>query len=222
LAEQHGVALIGGDISSTPGQLAIDSVVLGECRAGAALRRGGARVGDNIYLTGSVGASAAGLKLLSLGAQVYDNRDDEVQAALRAHLKPEPRVAFGRRLGARGLAHAMIDVSDGLAQDLAHICDESGVGAVLDFDAVPIAAEVALVVEDQEAAFNLAVSGGEDFELLFTANGEEEGALLEIGRACHLRLTRIGEVVDAPTQLWLRRNGELEPLTVRGFDHFAV
>lgn len=222
LAEQHGVALIGGDISSMPERLTIDSIVLGECRAGTALRRSGARAGDGIYLTGSIGASAAGLKLLLLGAQVYENRDDEVQAALRAHLKPEPRVAFGRRLGARGLAHAMIDVSDGLAQDLAHLCNESGVGAMLDFDAVPIAAEVTLVVEDQADAFNLAVSGGEDYELLFTASGEDEGGLLEISRACHLRLTRIGEIMEGPGSLWLRRDGKTEPLAVRGYDHFAV
>ncbi len=221
LAEQHGVTLIGGDISSTPGQLTIDSMVLGECRVGTAIRRNSARVGDSVYLTGSVGASAAGLKLLLLDAQVYENRDDEVQAALRAHLKPEPRVAFGRCLGARGLAHAMIDVSDGLTQDLAHICNESGVGAVLDFEAVPIAAEVALVVENQEAAFNLAVSGGEDYELLFTASGEEEGALLEISQACQLRVTRIGEILAEPGRLWLRRGGKLEQLVVRGFDHFA-
>jgi len=221
LAEQHGVTLVGGDTSSTPGQLTIDSMVLGECRVGTAIRRNGARIGDGIYVTGSLGASAAGLKLLLLGAQVYEDRNDEVQAALRAHLKPEPRVAFGRRIGERGLAHAMIDVSDGLVQDLAHICNESGMGAVLDFEAVPIAAEVALVAEDQEAAFNLAVSGGEDYELLFTASGKEEGALLEISQACQLRVTRIGEILAEPGRLWLRRDGKLEPLAVRGFDHFA-
>ena len=222
LAEQHDVALIGGDLSSMPARLTIDSIVLGECRAGTAIRRSGARAGDSIYLTGRIGASAAGLKLLLLGAQVYGNRDDQVQAALHAHLKPEPRVAFGRRLGARGLAHAMIDISDGLAQDLVHLCNESRVGAVLDFDAVPIAAEVALVAEDQEAAFNLAVSGGEDYELLFTANGENESTLLAISHACQLRLTRIGEIVDEPGQLWLRQDGKTEPLVITGYDHFAV
>jgi thiamine-monophosphate kinase len=222
LAEQHGVDLIGGDISSTSGPLTIDSIVLGECSAGRAVRRTGARVGDAIYLTGSLGASAAGLKLLLLGAQVYEHRDDAVQTALRAHLRPEPRVVFGRHLGERGLAHAMIDVSDGLAQDLAHICDESDVGAVLDLDTVPVADEVALVVEDREAAFGLAVSGGEDYELLFTASGEDESTLLEISRACQLRLTRVGEILDEPGRLCLRRNGKTEPLTVQGFDHFAV
>ena len=222
LAEQHGVALIGGDISSTSGPLTIDSMVLGESRAGRALRRNNAQVGDSLYVTGNLGASAAGLKILLLGAQIYENRNDAVQTALRAHLKPEPRVAFGRRVGARGLAHAMIDVSDGLTQDLEHICDESSVGAVIDFDAVPIADEVALVVEDREAAFNLALSGGEDYELLLTASEEEESVLLEISRICQLRLTRIGEITAEPGRLWLRRDGKLEPLMVRGYDHFAV
>src|SRR5499426_4071300 len=104
LAEEHSVALIGGDLSSTPGRLAIDSIVIGHCRAGGAVRRGGAKVGDAIYLTGSVGASAVGLKLLLDGARVDEGEDSLTQSALLAHLKPAPRVAFGRRIGERGLA----------------------------------------------------------------------------------------------------------------------
>src|SRR5258706_2625639 len=116
LAGQHGVTLIGGDTSSAPDRLAIDSIVLGECRRGAAVLRGGARVGDDIYITGSIGASTAGLRLLLGGKRVSAGEDDLTQQALRRHLRPEAHVEFGRRIGEERLAHAMIDVSDGLAQ----------------------------------------------------------------------------------------------------------
>src|ERR1041385_6163581 len=96
------------------------------------------------------------------------------QKAMRAHLMPEARVEFGRQVGESGLPHAIIDISDGLTQDLARLCEESKVGAVIDYETVPVADEVSLVVEDKEAAFALAVSGGEDYELLFTAGREAE------------------------------------------------
>src|SRR5499427_10031143 len=111
LAEEHSVALIGGDLSSTPDRLTLDSIMIGHCRAGGAVRRGGAKVGDAIYLTGTVGASSAGLRLLLDGARVNEGEDSLKQSALLAHLRPAPRVAFGRRIGERGLAHSMIDVS---------------------------------------------------------------------------------------------------------------
>ena len=227
LAEKHAVTLIGGDISSTPGGLTIDSVVIGHGQAGRAIRRGGAKIGDAIYLTGSIGASAAGLKLLSEGVRVNENEESLAQSALRAHLRPEPRVEFGRRVGESGLAHSMIDVSDGLVQDLAHICEESGVAAVIEFDSVPIAEEVSLVCKEPEKAFELAVSGGEDFELLLTANKDDEHRLIETAAGCDLRLKRIGEIVTAnhPRQsssVLLNRSGIVTPLSIRGFDHFAV
>lgn len=227
LAEKHAVALIGGDVSSTPGGLMTDSVVIGHCQAGRAIRRGGAKAGDAIYLTGSIGASATGLKLLSTGARVNENEESLAQSALRAHLRPEPRVEFGRRVGASGLVHAMIDVSDGLAQDLARICEESAVAAILDFDSVPVAEEVSLVCKESEEAFETAVGGGEDFELLLTATKDDEARLVETAAGCDLWLTRIGEIVTAnhPRQsstVLLRRNGVITPLSIRGFDHFAV
>jgi thiamine-monophosphate kinase len=153
-------------------------------------------------------------------------------------LKPEPRVEFGRRLGELGLAKAMIDVSDGLAQDLAHICEASGVAAVIDFEAVPVAEEVGLVTTTAEEAFEFAVSGGEDFELLFTADRSCEAELMALADECRLPLTRIGEIVSVEqsrslpvavlTQsgesvaVMIRRGDEVKPLSVRGYDHFAV
>jgi thiamine-monophosphate kinase len=227
LAEKHSVSLIGGDISSTPDRLTIDSIVIGHCRAGQAVRRSGAKPGDAIYLTGVAGASAAGLKLLLNGARVNGDEDGLAQSALRAHLRPEPPIAFGRLIAERGLAHSMIDVSDGMGQDLLRVCEESGVGAIVDFDSVPvapIAEDVGLVSKDEEA-FDFAVQGGEDFELLFTASGDDEAELFKIAARCGVKLTRIGEITEA-NQTWsgplLRRGGEVKPLSIHGFDHFDI
>lgn len=225
LAEKHGVRLIGGDISAAPDRLMIDSIVIGHCDAGKSVRRNGAKAGDVIYVTGSVGASAAGLKLLLGGERVKSEEESLQQSAIHSHLRPEPRVEFGWRLGAVGLATAMIDVSDGLAQDLAHICEDSSIAATIDFDAVPVAQEVGLVTATVEEGFEFAVSGGEDFELLFTADRNHEIDLMNLADDCQLRLTRIGETVstDGRSQpVAVRtRNGEVKPLSIRGYDHFA-
>jgi thiamine-monophosphate kinase len=225
LAEKYSVSLIGGDISATPDRLTIDSIVIGHCRAGQGVRRGGAKAGDAIYLTGAVGASAAGLKLLLNGARLNENEDGLAQSALRAHLAPEPPVVFGRRVAERGLAHSMIDVSDGLAQDLLRICEESEAAAVVDFDSAPLADEVALISKGPEAAFEFAVQGGEDFELLLTASGDDEVRLFEIADDCGVKLSRIGEIIRADqgrSRILLSRGGEVKPLSIHGFDHFQI
>ncbi|HEY6404212.1 MAG TPA: AIR synthase-related protein, partial [Blastocatellia bacterium] len=181
--------------------------------------------GDALYLTGSVGAAAAGLKLLLNGARVNENEDSPAQSALRAHLKPEPPVVFGRRIAERGLAHSMIDVSDGLAQDLLRICEESGAAAIVDFDSAPLADQVGLISKEPEAAFEFAVQGGEDFELLLAAPGKDEVELFEIAAACDVRLTRIGEIIPADqarSPLLLRRGGQIKPMSIHGFDHFQI
>ena len=225
LAEKYGVALIGGDTSSAPGKLVIDSIVLGSCAAGKAVRRSAAQVGDAIYVTGNLGASATGLELLFRGERFDEAATNLRQAALRAHLMPEPRIAFGQKIGGAGLAHAMMDVSDGLAQDLAHICEESGVNAMIDFEAVPIDHCVTLITQVKEEAFSLAISGGEDYELLFTAPRQADPALFNFAAECELNLTRIGEII-APTasskepRLYLRREARVDLLEVKGYDHF--
>lgn len=225
LADQYGVTLIGGDTSSAPDLLVLDSIVIGSCAPGTAIRRSGAQVGDAIYVTGELGASATGLELLLRGERYDEAANDLRQTAIRAHLLPEPRLAFAQRLG--NLAHAMMDVSDGLAQDLTHICEESNVAAVLDFDAVPIAESVRLIRPTKEEAFSLAISGGEDYELLLTANPANEEALLNLAAACQLRLTRMGEIIArrAPRvepQLFLRKANSVDLLTVKGYDHFRA
>jgi thiamine-monophosphate kinase len=225
MAEKHSVSLIGGDLSSTPDRLTIDSIVIGHCHAGQAARRGGAMAGDAIYLTGAVGASAAGLKLLLNGSRVNENEESLEQSALRAHLKPEPPVAFGRRIAERGLVHAMIDVSDGLAQDLLRVCEESDAAAIVDFNSVPLADEVGLISKESGAAFEFAVQGGEDFELLIAANVDDEVELLEVAASCAVKLTRIGQIIPADQsrpRLLLDRGGQIKPMSIHGFDHFQI
>jgi thiamine-monophosphate kinase len=226
LAARFGVALVGGDTSASPDRLVIDSVVIGNCAEGRAVRRGGAQVGDAVFVTGRLGASAAGLELFRRGERVSEQNDSLIQRALRAHLTPQPRVEFGRLVGDGGLAHAMMDVSDGLAQDLAHICEESGVAATVDFEAVPVADEVALVAADEQAKFDLAVGGGEDYELLLTAPPRAEAELMRGAGECRISLARVGEIVARKTSaggsnLFLRRGEEVRPFDVRGYDHFA-
>jgi len=116
-------------------------------------------------------------------------------------------------------------VSDGLAQDLARICEESAAAAIVNFDSVPVASEVGLISKEPEAAFEFAVRGGEDFELLLTASGDDDAELFESAAHCGLRLSRIGEIVPARQTrpgLLLRRGGEVKPLSIRGFDHFQI
>jgi thiamine-monophosphate kinase len=224
LAESCGVVLIGGDISATQHGLALDSWVLGDCTAGRAIRRSGARVGDGVYVTGWLGASAAGLQLLLHGARVDAMNSSLEQQAIRSHLRPDARSEFGRQLGERGLAHALIDVSDGLAQDLGHLCEASQVSAVIDQAIVPVAKELELLTKDKDAAFQLAVRGGEDYELLFTADTNAEAELQRLAQACALPLTRVGEVMasDPQAKVLLRTDTAIQPLNARGYDHFEV
>ncbi len=227
LAEKFGVTLIGGDTSSSPDKLVIDSIVLGHCAPGKAIRRSSAQIGDAIYVTGNLGASAAGLQFL-LASERFGAVPDEAKIfARRAHLMPEPRVAIGQRIGALRLAHAMMDISDGLAQDLKHICEESCVDAIIDYSAVPVASCVAAFTANPEAAFWLAISGGEDYELLFTANRNAEAQLNICAAESGTTITCIGEIVvrenlQLESSVFLRRDGRVDLLTVTGYDHFRA
>ena len=206
LAEKFGVTLIGGDTSSSPDKLVIDSIVMGSCGRGKAIRRSTANIGDAIFVTGALGASAAGLELLLNGARMTDEKNHSILA----HLMPQPRVEFGMKTSE--IIHSMMDVSDGLAQDLSHICEESNVSAVLDVEAIPVA---------PGANFEQALHGGEDYELIFTANRNDENSLQKIAQTCGIQLSRIGEIIPRTTEkISLRHNGNLSPLNPKGFDHF--
>lgn len=204
LARRHNVQLAGGDVSSAP-QITADIIVTGQVPAGTAVLRSGAQPGDRIYVTGSLGASAATLKELFAGKLVNPSKSNP-------HFYPAPRVEVGNYLRKMRLATAMIDLSDGLSVDLTHICEESGVAALLVSSKIPVAKNVNL---------DLALHGGEDYELLFTARKKAKIPT----RIAGVTVTEIGEVrnrrdYSSAIQI-LGNNGKVRPLPQRGWEHFA-
>ena len=204
LAGQFSVALSGGDIA-TAEKITADIIVLGKVPAGGALLRSGASLGDRICVTGELGGSAAVLKRLYSGKKVPAKGSS-------CHFYPEPRIAVGQWLRKNKLATAMMDISDSLSVDLAHLCEESKVGALVNLSAVPVA---------RGAGIDLALHGGEDYELLFTVPRK---AVLP-ARIAGARITEIGEILTKPAKGPPVRSvdsaGRLKPLTPAGWEHFA-
>lgn len=219
LAAEYGVPLAGGDLAESPVAIA-DIVLVGAASRGEALLRSGARVGDGIYVTGTLGGAAAGLALLSEIAKAARKNAPttgglkipaRLLAKMQAHLHPQPRIAQGMWLRRKGTASAAIDVSDGLSTDLTHLCEESGVAAEIDTALLPLG---------DGASLEHALNGGEDYELLFTASA---GA--RVPRAvAGVRVTRIGRITRrragvAPVTLLAGES--IAPLEPRGWEHFS-
>jgi|SRR5215213_309496 len=222
LANRYGVQLIGGDISRTNHHIVIDSIVVGECAEGKSVKRSGASAGDQIFVTGSLGAAAAGLRLIERGAHLAEQNlgDDDSQKldhVLLRQLRPEPRVGWGIVLGEEHLATSMIDLSDGLSSDLNHLCAAGGVGALIDSAFLPIDERVTELCGRRALdPLQLALHGGEDFELLFTV---KPGDIAKLPRRVDgVEITRIGEItskgirISEGTRTW-----ELKP---GGWKHF--
>jgi thiamine-monophosphate kinase len=203
LARRCNVQLAGGDLSSAQ-QIVADIVVTGEVPSGSAVLRSGARPGHRIYVTGSLGGSAAVLNQLFAGQRVKPSKASP-------HFYPQPRLAAGRWLQQRGLATAMIDLSDGLSVDLAHICEESHVAARISATELPVA---------RRSSLELALHGGEDYELLFTAPKRAKVP----GRIAGVPVTEIGVIQKpsnySPAIQILGDNGKVRPLAQRGWEHF--
>lgn len=211
LADQHGCELIGGD--TTKGPLTISITVFGEVPPQQALRRNAARAGDDIWVSGTLGD--ARLALAGYRQEFEVHPEQLQQAAPRMHA-PTPRVALG--LALRGIAHAAIDISDGLAGDLGHILARSRVGATLDVDALP--SGTALQQRDLHLRRRFTLSGGDDYELCFTAPARQREAVQKAAHAAGTAVTRIGRI-DAQAGLRLL-DAAGEPLqeTPDSFDHF--
>jgi thiamine-monophosphate kinase len=212
LADRYGVSLVGGNLSRGP--LTLTMQLMGTVEPKNMLTRGGGHVGDDVYVTGTLGDSSAGIMLIL-------ERSSAPQGSAAAALKerfyrPVPRVGAGLALGP--LATAAIDVSDGLLADLGHICKASGCGATIDVERVPLSAELLSLFPPQEALAH-ALGGGDDYELCFTAppsRAEEIEAALE---AAATPLRRIGQL-NAGQTVVCRRDGEPFAPAVRGFRHF--
>ncbi len=231
-ARCFGVALVGGDTCAAR-SLFVSITLLGCVEPGRAVTRGGAREGDGLYVTGDLGASAAGLSLLRRGARIGASGrlvgirlapflHGHARRAIRAHLDPTPRTVAGRALGLTGLAAAMIDLSDGLAQDLPRLCRASGRGAIVLEAAIPVAtAAVALL--GPARARRVALVGGEDYELLFAARPGLDALIGRLARRLGLPITRIGEVLPRRSGLHiLTRDGRYRLFGRGGFEHFPA
>jgi len=207
LADEYGVSLAGGDTAESPAGVLVDIIVLGSVPTGKAILRSGTRPGDRIYVTGELGASAATLKLLLEG-------ENRVRPSnFRRHFYPVPRIDVGRFLREKNLAAAIIDISDGLSTDLAHICEESGVGAEILEQAIP-KASMRRPAHAVELPF--ALHGGEDYELLFTA---PRGKRIP-PRIAGVGITQIGQIQRTKNIVTINERGTARELRPQGWEHF--
>ncbi len=209
-AQAFDVDLVGGDTTRGPRTLCV--TIFGEVPSGHAITRDGAGAGDEVWVTGLPGRAALGLAHLQDRVRLTGTGAAECIAALQ---RPHPRVAAGRAL--RDVASAMLDVSDGVAGDLAHILERSGVGAELEVAALPLDALTAFGAS-QEAARMACLSGGDDYELLFTAPPARRADIERIGAGLDLAITCIGRITDTPGLRIVATDGRVG--TAGGYDHF--
>ena len=219
-AARFGVRLIGGDTVESRGGMVLNVVVLGEVPEDEVVYRGGAKAGDRIFVTGTIGDSATGLELLRCGV-TSGNCVDEERELLMKHLSPVPRVTEARRIAAERLATSMIDISDGLVGDLKHICDESGVRGIIRLDRVPISGSCRATAENLGLGIDRLLTGGEDYELLFTVPPDRIRDLHEVGRELSCTLTEIGEIRLGEGVEVRDIDGEPIDLGSSGYEHFG-
>ncbi len=219
-ASRYGASLVGGDLVGSTGPLVVDVAITGWVQRDQLLLRRGATPGDAVLVTGSLGAAGAGLAVLE--HDLREPQSSPLAEVLRAHHEPQPRLTEARAIATSQLASAMMDLSDGLADDLPRLCAESGVGALIHADAIPISPACSWVAHRLNLSdLSLALSGGEDYELLITCRQQ---AVPELQRvvlgATGTALTPIGEIVAGEGITLVDAEGQYLPLS-RGFRHFG-
>lgn len=214
IADQHGIELVGGD--TTRGPLTLSITVIGEVPPGQALRRDGARPGDDVWVSGTLGAAAMALAYRQ--GRLFMEQIDAAKVLPALYL-PTPRVELG--LALRGVATSAIDISDGLLGDLGHVLERSQAGAVLDFAALPTLPAVRAYLHEAVAR-DCVLAGGDDYELCFTAPPDKHDAVLAAAASAGVAVTRIGRITDTPGLSVVDADGA--PLTIErtGYDHFAA
>jgi thiamine-monophosphate kinase len=219
LADAAPVPLVGGNLTRSPGPLVVDVTAMGTARPRRLLSRGGGRPGDELYLTGSIGAAAAGLGILTAGAD-RTRLDDAAAACVSRYEQPDARLDCGIQVARNRAASACVDLSDGLADAARQLARASRTGVVIDATAVPIhPGALAWATGLGQDAMQFALSGGEDYELLFSVRRRQRRAFLATTARCRdVTLTRVGRLTAEPGT-WLDRAGRLEPLG-DGFTHF--
>ena len=216
LADAHGCPLVGGDTTRGPLNLCI--TVFGEVAPGQALRRDAARAGDDLYVSGRTGEARLALEWLLGTPWARDAIGPALPTDLRARLeRPEPRLALGQALA--GVAHAALDLSDGLAGDLGHLLAASGVGADIDLDTLPLAPALRPLAD--AARLTCLLAGGDDYELLFTAPVAAREAVRAAAQSCATPVARIGRITDAPGLRLQDAQGRPVAFSAPGFDHFG-
>ena len=216
MAAEYDINLLGGDTVSSPKNLVISITLMGEAPEDEVLYRSGAAVGDIIFLTGTVGSSAAGLDIAIKNRQ-FDDKD----LLLAAHFEPVPHVKAGRVIASSKAANSLIDVSDGVSSDLRHICTESGVGAVIEFASVPSTEPFREYCEKYGLALEkLALHGGEDYVLLGTAPERSVGTLDKRLRSNDCDFFPIGRITKEKGMRVQHEDGSVREINNSGYDHF--
>ena len=219
LMKTHKTMLVGGDTCHSRSKMVISVTVLGEINKKNLLSRAGAKPGDKVFVTGTLGDSAAGLEILKKRGkgQVGMVKGAEARTLISRHLRPVPRTAEGRAIARSGCASAMIDISDGLSSDLSHICEQSGVGAEIRSDRIPISpALMKLSGGLTMPVLFYALSGGEDYELLFTV---PPGKIKRL-QSLHIPVTEIGTIKRGKTMHLIDGSNRKRRLQPGGYDHF--
>jgi len=232
MAAEHGVALIGGDTCSSRSGLVVSVTIMGEQLPDRILRRCGAQSGHDIWVTGTLGDAAMALKMLEFDSA---HSTDSALSAMRSLngaegndyltsrlLDPTPRVSVGLALAEFGLASSMIDISDGILADFGHIAEQSAVGGSIRLDDLPLSAAFRLRAEKlPEFPYQLALSGGEDYELCFTAAAENREKIVECVKKCGVKATPVGIVSRLPGVVAVGADGSPCSLPDKGFNHFT-
>tara|TARA_B100000315_G_scaffold138699_1_gene127769 strand:- start:6433 stop:7431 length:999 start_codon:yes stop_codon:yes gene_type:complete len=216
MAKKYNCNIIGGDISNSTNGLIISITVVGEIKKNILIRRAGARIRDKIFVTGTLGNSAAGLEILKRPNSVKKNK------LIEDHLCPKPRLIEGKILAEKIAVSAMIDLSDGLASDLKRICEESKCGARIYLNKIPLSHGLRRFKKSlNKNILDYALYGGEDYELLFTIKGKKIPQLQKGWRKMKIPITNIGEILDKRHGIILvSHDGKEKTLSKRGYDHF--
>ncbi len=212
----HNVHLSGGDTTSTRGRMSIAITMVGTVPVGKALKRSTARVGDDIWVTGTIGDAAMGLQALKNGLPSVDPAARD--ALIRRYYVPQPRNRIA--LALRDLATSAIDISDGLAADLGHICTASGVGAQVSASKIPVSDHVLSLLNTNAVHLETLLSGGDDYELMFTANSEKYSKISLLSKSFNLKVSKIGTLTANPEIGFIDQDGASMKLSSNGFRHF--
>ena len=220
------VQLIGGDTSSSPSALFIAITVLGRIKPGRSLTRSGAKAGDIIYVSGTLGNSAAGLDYLNQQKQQVkvSTLPQPIKFLVRRHFRPTPRIALGKMLSTHRLASAALDLSDGLSGDLAHLCQQSRVGALIHASQVPLSTQLNnYAKQKRKSSLTWALHGGEDYELLFTVPPAHFRRLEQSVKTLRLSITPIGVVKPRRFGIHIEDSkGTIHPFLPQSYEHFST